>query len=684
MSWRLPPSSESSGDEGPFAPPCCRPAARPGRPAGVHPWRSLRDDFLRNHGIQIDRPTLPRPPGVHTAASDLLTSRMRIIEKMQALPLTIGILTRACALTWDGKPQKVVQQMADDLLGEQSRILMGQAAAAKHLDMDPRTCREHTWHLASAVHWGTRGWAGAILIMLRQRLQQGIWEAIAAITYFACDETPLPLRAKSTIDTPGRVMQSLADDVAGSTMTTTTSPIAQLEAAPDALKRNEKGLCKIVQSEAHIAFVVRVKSSKRYLLWHVPLSCPLAVVDRGTGECLQGNAVRQMDVPGLTALLPMFPLVLPCTTSDKASANIRMDESLQCHDWLSRRLRLPCFAHVTSTTQGHAFSPLQSVIAGAVATCAAQQPLGSANKLRQELALILWRDVVVVDAPRPPDDTPHRQQLRHLLSLCISKSQEGERRRMIIWHCLTGDPDSTTILWHAHGSVDKWEWAKRLASALYPAPIRTLPQHRWVNSLEAFQAYNLLWVHRLMEKVGPRWLALLAGKAVPRISEAGPVESPSGSAWRLPDTDEEPGESSDDGAPPEVSASDVKAPAQQHAEKNREDRRAAKCFIRRKPKHELLIGLVTMQLSVSFLHNIEHVADEAWDRARWDEFQKKGHCTSRMMEAHSGRLHQSVREDARALLRDSGRWGALPPSGHTRYSYVSALPQPPPPPAFSK
>ena len=64
-------------------------------------------------------------------------------------------------------------------------------------------------------------------------------------------------------------------------------------------------------------------------------------------------------------------------------------------------MRLPCVAHICSTSQGRAFSAIDGLISGMVACSISQQPGKAPEKLRHALAVTLWGSCRIIDAPPP-------------------------------------------------------------------------------------------------------------------------------------------------------------------------------------------------------------------------------------------------------------------------------------------
>ena len=165
----------------------------------------------------------------------------------------------------------------------------------------------------------------------------------------------------------------------------------------------------------------------------------------------------------------------------------------------------------------------------------------------------------------------------------------------------------------------------------------------------------MLSLHNVLEEAeeaGLRWLDEIDGlhkgtSGSTHRSSVAPVD------WVLSDSDVEA---------PLVVAEVAPASFSYHADENRSQRttaRTARQFLRSRPRHLLAIGLVTLQVTATFLNMIEGIAGESWDRAQWSSYAQSGQCSSRMWEAHSGHFKTSVVKEATRLLQDTAAWYVL-------------------------
>eukprot|EP00975_Prorocentrum_lima_P053812 11292721-Prorocentrum_lima.AAC.1 len=76
-----------------------------------------------------------------------------------------------------------------------------------------------------------------------------------------------------------------------------------------------------MQSEASVTLLFRVSQTGQLMSWHVPLSCPLQAIDRGTAPCIQAAMEQQLDVPILPEIYRTFPTRIDTSTADRAAAN---------------------------------------------------------------------------------------------------------------------------------------------------------------------------------------------------------------------------------------------------------------------------------------------------------------------------------------------------------------------------
>ena len=530
--WDLPPSPESDTDAQPAPLVLVAPALPPGlrrgrgRPPGPGRWaREVQEQFLQQHGLsqQPDRCANARAHIQVVPHEPAVCSSLNILQAVG--PPVAKLIVAALQLPWspdqvDADDKKMFSEM---LGGPSTRRLMGHAAHAATLGMESTKCRRHTLDLAACTHSGSRVWTSSLLSWLLGQHAGEKVRLLMALRYTLYDETPLPLRSKTgSNQSTSSTLQSLSD--------------APPPGAGDT--RRAAGISKVVQTEAAVCVVFQELASDKWFCWSIPLSSPLQIVDRGTSACLKACWHQQWDLPMLDELLTRFYFVVDATTCDRASANDLCEDTLALSfPWA--HLRVPCLAHIASTSQGHAFAPLATTISGMIAASLAQRPAGAASTFRNCIAEVLEASVRPVSTPPPGDDDPHRKQLLAMLDLCLDKRAQGTRRRIILQESLGGDPAQDRIYWHHGGgegaAVDIKDWSSKVATALYPALIQPFPVQRWVSSLSTFQAYGLLTLFNILDRALERWLCVCEQRPTPPIRmQEDVMHSSSGELWDLP------------------------------------------------------------------------------------------------------------------------------------------------------
>eukprot|EP00974_Lingulodinium_polyedra_P010067 967923-Lingulodinium_polyedra.AAC.1 len=76
-----------------------------------------------------------------------------------------------------------------------------------------------------------------------------------------------------------------------------------------------------MQSDISIHLLLDHRNTGERMCWCIPLSCPLQFADRSTATVIKASFAQQYDVPGLRAVLAMFPFTMSASTADRAKAN---------------------------------------------------------------------------------------------------------------------------------------------------------------------------------------------------------------------------------------------------------------------------------------------------------------------------------------------------------------------------
>ena len=143
------------------------------------------------------------------------------------------------------------------------------------------------------------------------------------------------------------------------------------------------------------------------------------------------------------------------STCDRAGANRVAEDGMYTDVGEDvQRLRLPCLAHIASTSSGRGIASMQRDFTGLIASSLAMDAAGQTKELHLCLvAVLLESQLEVLDKPRLPDDHEQNRYLRDLLQLCLPCSAEGERRGELSSSLLTSDIREPMIQLRVPGGV---------------------------------------------------------------------------------------------------------------------------------------------------------------------------------------------------------------------------------------
>ena len=347
---------------------------------------------------------------------------------------------------------------------------------------------------------------------------------------------------------------------------------------------------------------------------------------------------------------------------DRAGANNVCVNNLYSN-LLVNSLRLPCMAHIASTTQCRTYNSIATDVSGQIATSLAMMQGGSCTSLRQHLQDVIWESARVQKGVG--SDAMDVARMESLLSLCLpGGKKERHDRRCKLRTLLHGDLGSEVIVITvpdvAAFNVD--EWAADLAEELLPKTIPPFPRTRWCNGADSQGSYTLLAnSYNLLVRAGLRWLGERDAKsAAARSRQQQAIKTPG--AWVMPSSDE-------DEAPGQVAAAPggpekVDNPSQVWAEFNARQRKSSRRFLLSRPAHRLVVAHITLDLSVSFLRYIEFVASRRWAVGQMAKLADGEQFSCRVLELHrhaESRTHKLYVD----LLEDQGLWAALHVRGRT-------------------
>ena len=190
--------------------------------------------------------------------------------------------------------------------------------------------------VAAVAFWGTRALCASIFARHRLLHDLGQRKVIAVVRFVSYDETPLPVVC-------GR---------RGSSISPTLKSTAKVRAS-----RQKAGPSNLFQSDVEVAVITQDPKTARFYASVLVVPCCLQSLERGTASCLMSAVENATDIPNLQMLRDL-PGVLSVdnTTADRVSANNSCEDNI----YLSappglKKLRLPCFAHIASTSRGRGF-----------------------------------------------------------------------------------------------------------------------------------------------------------------------------------------------------------------------------------------------------------------------------------------------------------------------------------------
>ena len=223
--------------------------------------------------------------------------------------------------------------------------------------------------MAQATYSGSRCLAASLLstyLILWQTKRVHIHGVLTNLCY---DETPLTVRCK----TPNK-----------------TGPEEEQKTKLQSAGMVGKLLC--IDFEVAI-LTQKVDRPQRWQCSVMPIPCPVQILDRGTGEVLRHciDAVTRIPVLHDVCCVPdVFAADISCC--DRASANGRCGDGLYAGAAArTKRLRMPCFAHTASTSQGRVYAVVSLDFTGLIAMSLAQSGTGSDDAFRKCIVEVLLR-----------------------------------------------------------------------------------------------------------------------------------------------------------------------------------------------------------------------------------------------------------------------------------------------------
>ena len=234
--------------------------------AGVQPSHAV---------VELQQPHLVCPAGEGTLQQQTLPPPHHLLTVAgQEDSAYHGCSTRALrggSLAFDESYDKIIVARSSDV----ARSAMPIMSEAKLLQMRSDTMQAKIHDVSAAGYFAHRAWMASLLAHGIMLIRKGVLKPLFLLRYTLVDETPLTLRGKDDAETP-----QLTDS------TPCPSELPDPDSDSEADDGGEKGVRKVIQSEAEVAALFWHTKDERYHEWRIPMPCHLQMGDRGTGEVL--------------------------------------------------------------------------------------------------------------------------------------------------------------------------------------------------------------------------------------------------------------------------------------------------------------------------------------------------------------------------------------------------------------
>jgi len=537
--------------------------------------------------------------------------------------------------------------------------MLGPVGLAQACKLPRSTCRRYIDTLACAAYGGSMAFAASILSRIAQQQSAGTRRVVAVHRCISYDETPLGMCLPAEDDDP------LAISAAG--LPKSSKPASEL--------------CKLLQTELQLCIVSENLVSGGFEACVLTIPRPLQVIERGTASCMHTALRAAQHVPHLDILRTVAgpsSFHMAAGVADRAAANNSTEDALYAGLFRIPRVRLPCFAHCSSTAQGRAFNPVADETSGIISLALVMENSGCSASYRACVVDVLLQsiDVVLNAEPHGPGH-PCSKYLQCVLSLCLPGTPVGQRSATALRALLTSDITRERIsLRVVGGAIDQKMWARSVAALLLPRSIVLFPRHRWINSFESVNQVALLgMIHNILPRAGLKWLGEMRLKDVGASPES---VAPKVQAWALSeseDDDQEVQEKQKKKKKPqrkEVVGDAIVMPdasktvnmMEVWAAFNRDMKVKCERFFASSPQDRLMVMRIAMAPSVRFLRLVEHIASERWQVKAWSGTSSTK-STSRMQVAADGVFDDFLQESFRKLYRSEYSWAGVRPAGRT-------------------
>jgi hypothetical protein len=443
-------------------------SSRRGRPKGLFGCRELRT-ALRQYDDSNSYPEHAIVPHVASALSFPMTPTsfawLRPVGVLGQENCTAHRKVSAHRCVTAVNRARRLHALADRYIADVPQPCMSAAAEAAVLNTNRSRLSSDTVALASLVHAGSRVLWSSFFSWVLSQLQCKAFRGLALVTYLQWDETPTQL--------------NLDDFLNGQGIGPTVQPQS----------KHSKQTAKVVQTEFSFGLLLMIDGRPTFISGELP--CILAVVEKCNSECYGACLDFQTKIELLRDLRPHFEMVIHSATTDRDSANLRLQRAWMHADPHTPHLYLPCQIHCLSTVQGKSLSTLDRDVSGTIALAVAMQPGRAVLTFRAALATSLEKFIdVFPDSVLPSNNHPDIVAKHALWDLLLPAGLPSSSQRKATLHFYLNGFVSDRL--EHVGNASKQHIAREIAAALLPCAVRLFPRHRWCTSRQTFAEAALL------------------------------------------------------------------------------------------------------------------------------------------------------------------------------------------------
>ena len=197
--------------------------------------------------------------------------------------------------------------------------------------------------LGAAVYWASRLYWSSLLSRAMADIHGKQRRGLVIISYVQCDETDMGIG----VDKRAKCAKS---------------------SATKRRKRRKGQRGKIEQTEWSVGMLMEEPGTEKHSAVFGEIPCPLQHGDSNQAETLRAMLRRQLDFPLLDGMQSMFKYCFKVSTMDRASSNLKFQQSEQDENQsvCTVFLGLFCAVHVVHTAFGLGLLDLNRIVSGAI------------------------------------------------------------------------------------------------------------------------------------------------------------------------------------------------------------------------------------------------------------------------------------------------------------------------------